>query len=342
VGEPLRPGVGHTLQIPLSTGDYSRTVTVSLGMISHRPGWQMSLSPAQVTLQPGQVVEANLTVTPSLGARLGTGDVLADVEAYVDGVLLGGVRKLDIPPAPLHNPFEKGYAESEIAVSPYPPQLGKTSWVSTTLQNSSIAPVTVDLTFGWAQFGMGIPFSVTGMNPMTRSLSIAPGQSRVVGVQWTPVHSGHQCVRVLLRDHDHFYESQESQRNVDVVERTFCGEYIRTFSLENPLPVPVTVTLGMSSFNLSPGWGVKVYPSGPLTLQPLQTVQITVKILIPCPVTVQDATLQRMIQQMQDLSGSPPTVNVEAVANGELIGGIQLQFSSTVELPKLYLPLMQR
>ena len=38
--------------------------------------------------------------------------------------LLGGFRKLDIPPIPLHKPHERTYAESEISIDPYPPKLG--------------------------------------------------------------------------------------------------------------------------------------------------------------------------------------------------------------------------
>ncbi len=90
---------------------------------------------------------------------------IVDVEAYVDNVLLGGFRKLDIPPIPIHKPHERTYAESEISIVPYPPRQGVQSLVSTVLHNATVNTTTVNLEFGWAQFGMGIPFTSTGMVP---------------------------------------------------------------------------------------------------------------------------------------------------------------------------------
>ena len=46
-----------------------------------RPDWGMSLFPTDFDLPPGQPLWATLIVTPPLGAKLGTRDVIADVEA---------------------------------------------------------------------------------------------------------------------------------------------------------------------------------------------------------------------------------------------------------------------
>ena len=40
-------------------------------------------------------------------------------------MLIGGFRKMDIPPVPIHKPHERGYAESEIIIDPEPPQQGR-------------------------------------------------------------------------------------------------------------------------------------------------------------------------------------------------------------------------
>jgi len=61
---------------------------------------------------------------------LGIGEPIVDVEAFVEGRLIGGFRKLDRPPIPIHKPHERGYAESEISIDPYPPQQGQPTRVS--------------------------------------------------------------------------------------------------------------------------------------------------------------------------------------------------------------------
>jgi hypothetical protein len=341
VGEPLEPGHGHRLVFPLRATGYSEPVTLTLGLISYRPNWQMLLEPLQAVLNPGQPVEASLVVTPPLGAQLGTGDPIADVEAYVNGELLGGFRKLDVPPVPLHKPHEPGYAESEIQVYPVPPQLGHTSLVSATVQNSSEQPMTVVLEFGWAQFGMGLPFSTTGMVPITRTVTLNPEEAKVVSVQWTPQLSGHQCLRVLLHDQARRYRPQQSQRNVEVVERTICGEIQKVFTLQNPLPTPITVTIGSNAINLPPGWTFTVDPPGPFVLEPFESVPVTLTIQIPCqPFAAGQAALPDIPSLPQE-TGSWPAISVEAIANGEMIGGIQLQFSPQVVIP-LYLPVIRR
>ena len=103
---------------------------------------------------------------------------------------------------------------------------------------------TVNLEFGWAKFGMGIPFTSTGMQPPTRTVELGPLSSETSTVTWTPAMAGHQCVLVKLNDADNIYEEQWSQRNVDVARTPPCG-VTRTYTLTvfNDSPEQRTVTI---------------------------------------------------------------------------------------------------
>ena len=87
VGEPLQPGVPHDLIFEVGSGEYAEPVTITLGMILHKEGWQVSLSEDVLEdIQPGEIREVTLTVTPPAQVELGTGEPIVDVEAFVRGV----------------------------------------------------------------------------------------------------------------------------------------------------------------------------------------------------------------------------------------------------------------
>jgi hypothetical protein len=340
VGEPLEPGQPHELDFRVGGWPHTGPVTITLGLINHQDGWGASLSQNTLTdVKPGQPLTATLTVTPPVGARLGSREPIVDVEAYVEGELIGGFRKMDWPPIPLHKPHERGYAESEISIDPYPPQLGKNSRVSTVVYNTGEDTVTVELEFGWAGFGMGIPFTTTGMLPYTRSVTLRPEMTTTAQVTWTPTYSGHQCVLVRLSDPEDRYEPQESQRNVDVVEQP-CGETrVYTFTVYNDSPFSTTVEIGVATFNVPDDWEVTVVPSGTLELGPFSEGVITVTVRIPCQLTFQGMRALQEMYALQEQAGSVPTVDVEGYKDGELVGGIELQFIYEAQFT-LYLPVI--
>jgi hypothetical protein len=345
VGEPLQPGVPHSLQFPLSAWPYDTPVTVTLGLINHRPEWQVSLDPNVIeNLQPGETVTVTLTVTPPGDALLGNGKPVVDVEAYVEGELLGGFRKLDAPPIPIHRPHEKGYAESEISFDPDPPQAGQPGLVSTFVYNTSGTTVTVNLDYAWAAFGMGIPFTTTGINPSHQTITLSPGLTDTVSSVWVPSLSGYQCVQILLSDPQGRYEPQVSQRNVDVVEApAICGTSVYTFTLANPTPYTATITIGYLDFNLPPGWTYTVSPTE-VELGPNEQTVITVTIQIPCLHTHQAWQRQNRIAALQKEANAVPILDIEGYIQGELVGGVEYRFPSALQplgLP-LYLPLIQR
>ncbi|MFZ2098308.1 MAG: hypothetical protein WAV05_16885 [Anaerolineales bacterium] len=328
VGEPLEPGVPHDMTFPVGSGDYTEPVTITLGLIPHRYGWQVSLSEdVLVNVQPGEIREVTLTVTPPFDVKLGSGEPIVDVEAFVEGELLGGFRKLDMPPVPIHKPHEKGYSESEIFIDPYPPMEGETTIVGALVHNTSDMEATVELEFGWADFGVGIPFTTTGMLPYTHTITLGPGMSDTPSVEWTPIQSGHQCVIVHLTDPQGIYEPQESQRNVDVIDNPACGvTQVFTFTVMNNSPVAVTLDIGMITFNVPPDWVVTTVPSGSVEIGPFDEQVIEVHVTIPCPKSLQDMLTSQKIKALQAESGGMSIIDVEGYIEGELIGGIELQF----------------
>jgi len=345
VGEPLRPGVPHAKTFLVSAWPYTEPVTVNLGTRVHRDGWGVALSRDVLpNVVPGQPVEVTLIVTPPVGIELGTGAPIVDVEGFVNGVLIGGFRKLDRPPVPIHKPHEKGYAESEIMVEPYPPQVGIDSLVSTIIQNASEMTMTVDLEFGWADFGMGIPFTHTGMVPYTRSVTLAPEMTQTATVTWTPTQTGHQCIQVWLSDPDGVYEPQRSQRNVDVTERPPCNQTkVFTVTIYNGAELTATVDVGLITFNVPADWQITVTPSPTLELAPWDTGILTVTVVIPCSSQSLVTYGMQAIYAIQQASGSVPTIDVEGYVDGKLVGGIELQFAEPeVEYSWVYLPLVLR
>jgi len=343
VGEPLRPGEPHQLVFPVGGWPNTGPVTVTLGLVPHKAGWQFSLSKDTLRdVAPDEPVSVTLTVTPPLDAPLGTGEPIVDVEAYVGGELIGGFRKMDVPPIPIHKPHERGYAESEIAIDPYPPQQGQPTSVSTVVQNGSDQAMTIDLEFGWAKFGMGIPFTTTGMVPPNRTVTLGAGMTTTVGTTWTPPQGGHQCVQVRLSDPSGTYEPQRSQRNVDVAEQPPCGvTKVFSFTVYNDSPFTVTVDLGMVTFNVPADWEVTTVPSGTMQIGPFGEGVVEVHVYIPCPGTTTALRAQQEVAAMQEAAGGVPTIDVEGYVGGELVGGIEIQFEGQ-EGRTIYLPVVSK
>jgi hypothetical protein len=342
VGEPLRPGEPHQLVFPVGN-PLDHDATINLGLVPHKAGWAFSLDPDTLRdLAPGQTMSVTLTVTPPPEEPLGTGEPIVDVEAYVGGELIGGFRKVDVPPVPIHKPHERGYAESEIAIDPYPPQQGQPTSVSTVVQNGSDQAMTIDLEFGWAKFGMGIPFTTTGMVPSNRTVTLGAGMTTTVGTTWTPPQDGHQCVQVRLSDPSGTYEPQRSQRNVDVAEQPPCGvTKVFSFTVYNDSPFTVTVDLGMVTFNVPAEWEVTTVPSGTMQIGPFGEGVVTVLVYIPCPGTTTALRAQQEVAAMQEAAGGVPTIDVEGYVEGELVGGIEIQFEGQ-EGRTIYLPVVFR
>ena len=140
---------------------FEEPVTITLGLVPHFPDWGLELSPdVMPNVQPGAEQSFILTVTPPGGAALPPdGTPIVDIEAFVGDKMLGGIRKIYRPPVPLHRLPDPIYAEREITVHPYPPRAGEPTEICAELRNITDQPQNVAVTFFWAKFGIGLPFT---------------------------------------------------------------------------------------------------------------------------------------------------------------------------------------
>ena len=341
VGEPLRPDRAHERIVEVRN-PLTQTATINMALINHRPAWEATITPTVLSdVPPGVVRQVLLTVKPSDWSGLTDGDPVVDVEAYINGELIGGIRKIARPPIPLHRPQDQPYAESEISVTPYPLQAGQPATITTEIINTSEETQTIRVLFGVANFGFGIPFTTTGIATPSMMVTLGPGISQTVSTTWTPPSGGHWCIQIRLQDPNNPEAEQRSQRNVEVERRVFrpCEPFTKEFLLQNPLQMTITVTLGASAINLPPGWTYSTNITE-TTLGPGQSVTVTVTITPPCSLGLSPASLEAMLYTGG--ASGPTEINIEGYTNGQMIvdgAGIQIQFDPIVER-KTYLPLV--
>jgi hypothetical protein len=104
VDEPLEPGTPHLLFFPVRN-PLDHEVTITLGLVPHLPDWGLELSQDVLSsMAEGEIREVILTVTPpqDLPAH---GQPIVDVEAFVEGELIGGFRKIYRWPFLMHVPL---------------------------------------------------------------------------------------------------------------------------------------------------------------------------------------------------------------------------------------------
>ena len=353
VGEPLKLGVPNARSFPVGNPT-TGVATVTLALVNHRPGWVAEITPNVLpNMRPGATQMVTLTVVPpppsadpaerELQIR-GLADELpiVDVEAYVNGRLIGGIRKIAKPPVPLHKPQDRPYAETEIGVTPYPIVAGQPTTISAAIMNTSETTQTVRVLFGVANFGFGIPFTTTGIVPTSIVVTLGPGISTTVWTVWTSPASGHWCIQILLQDPNNQYPEQRSQRNVDVEQRRFvpCHPFTRDFLLQNSTPLTVTVSIGASAINLPAGWTYSTNITE-TTLAPFASITVTVTITPPCGLAVLGLLSPLATLDTGGASG-PPTIDVEGYnEKGELLGGIEIQLDVSPPY-KVYLPVVLR
>lgn len=339
VGEPLRPDQPHARLIEVRNPT-TEVVTISMALINHRPDWLVTITPTLLTnVLPGAARGVTLTVKPPTWAGLADEQPIADVEAYIDNELIGGIRKIAKPPIPLHKPQDRPYAESEISVKPYPLVAGQPATITTEIVNTSEVTQTIRVEFWVANFGFGIPFTNTNIVPTYRDVTVGPSISRTVSAVWTPPSAGNWCIQIRLRDPDGQYPDQISQRNV-VVERREWQPGVpvnKGFWLENSTPLAVTVSIGSNAINLPAGWTYSTNITE-AALEPYQGITVTLTITPPIGLAKQ-AWLTP--QGMLDTGGAsgPATIDVEGYVDGELLGGIQVQLEAASPEWKVYLPL---
>lgn len=322
------------------SGIATRPLTITRGLREYLPNWHVELATNEIVLNAGQTSAiAVITITPPADPRHLPidGGPIADVPAFVNGELIGGIRKVWRPPVPLGQLGEPGYAESEISIDPDPPVAGQPTTFAAEVRSNSDFTQTINLQFGWADFGVGISFSNTGVVPTQTMVTLAPHMTATVSAQWTPDKSGHYCVQINLFN-EQTQEALHSQRNVDVIEGPPCEPFALEFWLYNSTPLVVTATLGAKAFNLPPGWEFSIDPED-VVLGPYEGITVTVTITPFCDLAGKGAL---PLQAAQDDGSSPVKIQVEGYdQTGDLIGGVELQLVAATQ-NQIYLPLITR
>jgi hypothetical protein len=125
---------------------------------------------------------------------------------------------------------------------------------------------------------------------------------------------------------------------VEVERRTYqpCESFTKEFLLQNSTSISVTVTLGSSAINLPAGWTYSTDITETVLL-PYQSITVTVTITPPCNAGTALAITQPLAAGGAD---EPAMLNFEGYANGELLGGIQIQLAGPDR--RIYLPMVIR
>ena len=341
VGEPLNPERPHSRLIEVGNPT-NNVATITLALINHRPDWQVSITPTLLTnVEPGETRGVTLTVQPPSWEGLADEQPVADVEAYIDGELIGGIRKIAKPPVPLHKPQDPPYAESEISVNPYPLLAGKPATITTQVMNTSEETQTIRVEFWVANFGFGIPFTNTNIAPTYRVITLGPGLSQTISAMWTPPSAGHWCIQIKLRDPNNQFPDQISQRNVDVERREWqpCMPFNKDFWLQNSTPLTVTVSIGANAINLPAGWTYSTNITETV-LAPYQGLTVTLTITPPCGLAAQTWLTPQGRLNTGGASG-PAMIDVAGYVDGALLGGVEVQIESPSAW-KIYLPMVRR
>ena len=240
VAEDLRPGIQDDLRFAVSNPT-AAPADIRLVVINTCPGWTAWVDPTELLgMAPGEIRNATLSVTPPVDRPLGTACHI-DVQGWIGDRLIGGIRKLDVPPVhlPEANP---PWMEREIVVIPDPPVLGVPGQLCVDLQNPTNVPRTVNVQFSVAAFGAGIPFTPVGSLP---GVVLPPNSITRHCIAWTPtpVSNGnlHRCIQVRISQAN--FVDQLSQRNVDLrrLRIRSLAELLALripFSLGNPAPFP--------------------------------------------------------------------------------------------------------
>jgi len=260
------------------------------------------------------------------GTPLGSGCYI-DVETYINGELVSGFRKVDLPP--VHPPLgEPSYAEREITIEPNPPVAGQPADICVVLQNYTNVSQTADVTLYYANFGAGTPFQEVGRIPGV----FFPANGTVTEcLNWTPpAGTGHVCLQVKIEQEG--YEDIVSQMNIDTVSlpvATVITPEPLTFGVGNPYTQTATVQLDVTQVGLPGGVSAEVVEGNEVTLVPGQTVTRTLRIA--------SAAAQGLaVLNGSVLPGDVHQVAVEAFINDDLIGGVEFEFVEH----KIYLPVI--
>jgi hypothetical protein len=252
--------------------------------------------------------------------------------------LIGGIRKLDVPPVHLPTDINPPWLEPEISLIPNPPVAGQPSKICVELQNPRDTPRTVTLEYAVADFGAGIGFSTVA----TRTVTLPPNSIDKYCVDWTPATTGtlHRCILITLKQAG--YRDMRSQRNIDIarVRPTRLDLIDIPFKVGNPDLVSHTLELDPILYGIDPYWQVKfITDQGdppPDVLEPGQIVNL--HLLFTGGVALSGAAIAPAAAPSDYSFGDVSRVDVGVLLDGQQIGGLSVELDS----PQLFLPLVRR
>ncbi len=335
VAEDLKPGVTDVLTFSVANPT-AATANITLTVDNTCPGWTAVVNPAVIfNAVPGTIYTATLSVTPPNPAILGTACHI-DVQGWIGDRLIGGIRKLDVPPVNLPH-SDPPWLEKEITTVPTPPISGTVNHVYIELNNPWPFQRVVTVTFSEAVFGAGIPFT-----PFATQVFTLPANSlQKYGVPWIPIPSAslHHCLLVTLQQPG--FQDQTSQRNVDLVRRTPIGwnpgSVHIPFAIGNPFPFTSTlhlngILIGLNQWMpkfVGPGGGDPPPDLGPhdMWIGELQLVPAVQQ--LHGPVAITDTFI----------SGDVARADVEVSLNDQPYSGFSVEFAPPLSV---YLPLIMK
>lgn len=333
--EDFQPG--HTEHpVLVLRNDTGSAQTYNLVVDNTCPGWSASVDPAVITgLAAGASHDITLNVTPPNPLTLGSGCHI-DVQAWIGGELVGGVRKLDLPPVHLPTNINPPWEEPEITFNPDPPVEGVPGQVCIQIQNPLSTPKVVTINFSVADFGAGIGFTPAAS---LVSQSILPGLHTYCA-PWTPAAGGtlHRCVLATLVQPGAL--DQHSQHNIDIVHPgsgDLSGLAV-PFVAGNPGLATRNLSFAFSLVGINPMWMPTILTPGgspPPTSLPGGG---SVPLVLHFGMTGAARLLQPFALPLQFAYGDQSRVEVTLLLDGSPESG----FSVSLDPIWLYLPILKR
>lgn len=333
VTENLQPGVPDDLVFNVGNPT-AATADIDLVVDNTCPGWAATVDPAVLSdMAPGEVRDATLTVTPPSPATLGT-TCHIDVQGWIGDELIGGIRKIDVPPVHLPVDVEPPYMEQEISLIPDPPVVGQPGQICVELQNPLDVARNVTVDFSVADFGAGIWFTSVG----AQSFTLPPNSIDDYCINWTPSPGGtlHRCIMVTLMQPN--YEDQTSQRNINVVE----GSILEILDLDLPLLVhnpyfgPQLLEFEIRRYGLGPGWMIRVVDENaqpaPTIIEPGETLPLMLEL---APAGPRRAPVQEDLPEYG--FGDETRIEVDVLLDGTIVGGVAYVFDLQEDI-NIFLP----
>ncbi len=345
--EDLRPGVPDSFVFPVRN-PRAGTETIRIAIDNTCPGWQVS-APYSLTLAGGASVNALTTVTPT--APLGT-ECHVDVQGWIGEDLIGGYRKIDIPPVHLPR-ASPPWEEREISTIPIQPVVNVTNSLCVELINPLTMTKVVTAVFSEADFGAGIGFTTIA----TRVISLPPLSIDRYCVDWFPVYGPgrglHRCLLVTLKQPG--WRDVHSQRNLDVVRPSLAGMRAALFLLTVPnegvfignnTGGPVGLSFRVRPFGLPRDRAIQLanVAGGPLpgTLLPGQQVRVELRAIL-IGLAQNQLNLPSAGPVVEDLVqaqyGDHVRVEVEVLFDGQPHGGFTIEIQPPAQA---FLPLVAR